>query len=98
MMGWPVGLAERLALFGLLAQRAQAPGAHPDLARLAIDQRRHLLDVRTPASIGAPLRMAHIVTKLAPLATDLTYSHVSDPLSLSQSAILGEFTHVVTHR
>ena len=62
-----------------LVQGTQATGADVDLFGLPLDLNRYPLDVGTPLTVRAPLRMADIVSKLRSLATNLTFCHYITP-------------------
>jgi hypothetical protein len=58
---------------------AQATGAQAELPGLTLNDKRCLLNVRLPAAVGMPLRVAYAVPKLRSLATHIASCHGSLP-------------------
>ena len=58
-----------------LYQGAGAAGTNVHTLSLTLVKHRLFLDVGLPLAIGGRFRVAHIVTKLRSLSTDLTFRH-----------------------
>ena len=69
-----------------LAQRAQTTSAYAHLAPLAVDLDACPLDVGLELTLGCPVRVADVVSKLRTLTTHIALCHCLSPLCVLSGA------------